>query len=398
MPKRKRNANGDGAVYFSKDKNKWVGQITLGIDENGKRKRKTVYGNTSTEVKQKLKNVEFQVFTGEFVDKSGITIYHLAKQMLDDELNMNYIKENTYFRHMETLKRLKAIYNTPLQKVNETQIKAFLLSEQNYSQSTINKEFTLLKRTLREAVKRNITTSSPMADMKCPKSKKVKEKVRALTIDEQKRLFKVLTTEDVKYSRQMLLSMLTGMRMGEINALTVKDINFNFKRISVNGTISRGEKGEAVLNKTTKTEAGKRFVPITEDIKAILKECLLFKSSGLIFLTDKGGMITTNQVNAELSRILKKCAIIDDTVSGKVSLHSLRHTYATRCIEAGMQPKVLQTLLGHTDITVTMNTYCDAFENFQGDNIDLTTQYLNKLGLNIKQDISISELDRLKHS
>ena len=132
-----KRANGDGAIYYSDTKQKWVGQITLGYDEKGNRKRKTVYGTTKTEVKQKLKQIEIGVYTGEYVDKSNITIYQLAKQLLDDDFNSNLIKENTYYRHLETLRRLKDIYNTPLQKATEMQIKAFLLKEHRYSKERL---------------------------------------------------------------------------------------------------------------------------------------------------------------------------------------------------------------------------------------------------------------------
>lgn len=72
-------------------------------------------------------------------------------------------------------------------------------------------------------------------------------------MDEQKRLYEVLTTEDIHYSEQMLISMLMDMRIGEINALQVKDVNFTFNTISVNKTVTRGEKGRAILGESAKT-------------------------------------------------------------------------------------------------------------------------------------------------
>ena len=88
-------------------------------------------------------------------------------------------------------------------------------------------------------------------------------------------------------------------------------------------------------------------------------------------------------------RLIKKYDIIDKSVKGKVSLHSLRHTFATRCIEAGMQPKVLQHLLGHADISITLNTYCDAFDKFQKESIAKADEYMDGLGIkyDFKSDV-----------
>lgn len=379
----KRRSKGDGAIYFDEKRSLYVGQITVGFDEKGRRKRKTVYGSTKADVKAKLKAVEFQIYTGTFIDKSGITIYSLAKQMLDDKLNQNEIKEPSYYRHLETLKILAPIYNTPLQEAHETQLKNFLNNNLHYSQSVINKFFELLNKTFKEAAHRKIITDNPMQYIKKPHSKKETAKVRALTKDEQKKLIEVLKNEDVNYSRQMLLSLALGFRMGEINALFVEDVNFNFNRITIKRTISRGQKGEALLSDTTKTKAGIRTLTMTDSVRELLRDCIGDKKQGLIF-THNDKMVTTSQVNAQFRRTLKKYNILDETIAdGKIDLHSLRHTFGTRCAEAGMPPKVLQEIMGHTDISITMNTYFYATKDYIEDNISKIDAILKNEGLTI---------------
>lgn len=115
----------------------------------------------------------------------------------------------------------------------------------------------------------------------------------------------VLKKEDILYSEQMLLSMFTGMRMGEINALEVKDIDFNNLTINVCKTVSRGSYGNTEISKTTKTKAGMRVLTINKKIANYLESCIGKKKKGLIFLSSNNKPVTTNQVNYQYADVLK---------------------------------------------------------------------------------------------
>lgn len=387
----KKKGNGEGTVY--KYKSGYRGQIVVGIDDEGKPIRRSVTGKSVKEVNEKLTAIKNSIITGTYIAPDKITVCELARLMLEDDLNLNYIKQGTYFRNIETVKRIEKnqyMKTTPIQDLRYTAVKNYVLSETCMSQSIINKIYTMLQRVMREAKKRRIINDNPLADLKKPKSSQNKEKVRALTKEEEIKLYGVLTSEDVNYSHQMLLSMLTGMRMGEVNALKVDDIDMRFKTININKTMSRGLKGEAFLSNSTKTENGMRVIPISATIMPLIKEIL--KCSGEVFLFEsRGKLVNTSQVNMQFQRIVEKYEILDPMVKGRVSLHSLRHTFATRCIEAGMQPKVLQHLLGHSDIKITLNTYCDAFENFQNENIAKTDEYFAGMGICFDQPKAVQE-------
>ena len=374
---------GDGSIYFVEKRNRYAGQIQLLID--GERIRKTVYGKTEREVRNKLKELQIQALAGNLHNdkKPKIpTIFQYAEKMMDEQLALNEIRQSSYDRKMETLKMLSDISYKQLDEVSEDDLIAFFKTQLDYSQSCINKMYQLLGAVFIKAVNRKIIEDNPLREIKRPKSNKKTIPVRALTVEEQKRLLNVLKNEDVRYSDIMLLSMFTGMRIGECCALMVEDIDLNEKTITVSKTVARGKYGRNVLNET-KTSAGMRKLHLSDDIFEFLKSCIGNKDKGLLFLSSNQNLVTTNQVNYSYAAALKAYGIIDNTVYGRVDLHSLRHTYATRCIESGMPAKVLQKLLGHTDINITLNTYCSVFEKYSNEHLAVADEYMKQNDIKI---------------
>lgn len=100
MAKKSKANHGDGTIFYSNSKVKWIGQINTGRDENGKIKRKSVYGDTQQEVKGKLNQIKFKIYSGTFVDTSQITFEQLMKQIIEDKYALNEIQEQTYIRHL----------------------------------------------------------------------------------------------------------------------------------------------------------------------------------------------------------------------------------------------------------------------------------------------------------
>ena len=184
--KKVRSSYGSGSVFYSELKKKWVGEITLLI--NGEPKRKRVYGKLKSEVRHKIDELKRQESAGEFLEKNEITLTELAQSLIDYDLSHNKISEASYARKQESLKIIKPIGCLKIQDITESIVDEFLVEQLHYSQSIINKVYQLLKATFREAERKRVIRDNPMEFIDKPKSLKPKEVVRALTVEEQQKL------------------------------------------------------------------------------------------------------------------------------------------------------------------------------------------------------------------
>ncbi len=381
--------NGEGTIYKNDTKGLWIAQYSYGRRPDGKRYRKTLYGKTRKEVKEKLETFIASVNSG--TASAGIsTIEEILQSYIDGERDLNILSDSSYHRKQATLNIIKSSYiaSRPVQKLTSDDILVFLSSITHYSNSYINKIYSLLRKAFEIATERGLIGTNPMQNsaVKKPKSDKETKKISAFTVDEQRIIIGALTkpipdTTCNRYNAQWMLSLFTGMRIGEINALNEQDIDMDNKIIHIKRTITKDEHDRPIIGKTTKTYAGMREISLSDSAYKVLAEYLSRERQpnpqNLLFYNHRNhSPISSNQSNMEFKRLCKSCGI-----EREVNQHMLRHTFATRCIESGMPAKVLQKILGHTDIKTTLNTYCDVFESYESEHVGQAENYLKSVGL-----------------
>lgn len=206
---------------------------------------------------------------------------------------------------------------------------------------------------------------------------KPSEKKEALTIELQKRFLEGATGQSYENQYRFLLQ--TGLRTGELVGLKWEHVDFKNRVLSIEQSMEyRYKVGEWRIGEP-KSKSGYRKIPLTEEAVRILKaqkeknkkiEAIPEKWSEYIFLSRKGEPVKNSTYDTALFKICDKAGI------KRFSMHVLRHTFATRCIEAGMKPKTLQRILGHSSIQITMNLYVHVTEEEKQKEIELVAEAL----------------------
>ncbi len=371
------NKNKNGSIYYDKRDKRF--RCTYYTKDNNSlvETRKTKSFLSEQEAKDFLSTIQCQKGNDLYIKNNGIPLNQLMRALAKRKLDMNVIKETQYNRIISAIIKLEKEPFTKknIDDITGDEIQGYLNSLKHYSQSTISKEKDQFAQAFKYALNKGYILQNPMIEVIEPKSEKPPKIVRALELDEQQMLTNYLMNipiENEPYKVAYLMQMYLGLRIGEALALKTSDINLEKNLIHISRTLTFDKNHKLIMGDFPKSFAGIRDVPIPEFIRAeIINQMRLAENNkeNLLFVNTQGNYADPKNANKFLKQTLQKVNIND------ITTHSLRHTYGTRCIEAGMRAVALQRLMGHSDISVTMNTYVSVFNKYKETELEKLNDY-----------------------
>ena len=359
-----RRANGEGTVYQRKD-GRWVASITL---ENGK--RKSIYCKTQKEAVKAAREANQQKDQGILLAGEDQTLSDFLTVWLHDIVKNN-VRERTYGRYREvvTLHIVPALGKTKLQKLTPQQLQLLYNQklEEGYAPQTVKHIHRVLHKALGDALKWQLVVRNVCDAVRAPR---VPRKEMQVLSGEQAQQFLEAAKGD-PLEALYVLALTTGMRQGELLALKWEDVDLAIGRLQVKRTIARLV-GKGFTVSEPKTSKSRRRIHLTRTAIEALKQHRIrqrearlaagpdWNEQGWIFCSAVGGPIEPgNMIRRSFRPILVKAEL------PIIRFHDLRHSAASLLLILGVHVKVVQELLGHSQISLTLDTYSHVLPSLQ---------------------------------
>lgn len=341
--------SGQGSIF--RQGKIWRGQIVL----NGE--RRSVSGKTKKEVATKLAELRYKYDNNEYAKRSDLTFEKWRIQWLNEEASKT-LSEESLFHVSKMFDRYvsKEINETMLQDLSRRKLEQ--LYEQRLSglsSNTVRAFSVQMKRCLEAAVDSGILVSNPHDRVRMCKTRKPKKVFAYTSADQEKIVRQCKETHNGQHEIFYFL-IGTGMRFGEAAALLWEDVDLETGAININKTTIHGIGGTVVKN-SPKTDSGIRTIYVGDNVRIWLKGLYANATSEYVFPGKRG------QAMPQSTAIRHWNELCDEINIQHQGMHALRHTWATRALEAGIDIKTVSNMLGHKNITTTMNTYQDVFDS-----------------------------------
>ena len=356
------------------------------------KKRVTVYAETLQELRKMEDDLQQDIRNGISIASCDSTINQFFDAMMADRKDL---KESTFALYTRTYDRYirDTFGKNKLKSINSVMIERFYnqLVDEGLSEKTLCSIHTQISQVTKQAARRDLIRRDFSEGVCIDVCKKRGIQSEARTAIDEKTLqvffdYAKKNDEFKHYIPVLQVLLLTGCRIGEVLAITLDDIDFDNNVISITKELVYVPKHNGIETgrlsvMAPKSKAGVRVVPIAEDTRKALKQALIYRTSrggcksvidgisNFVFVGKRGTVLWNTNVNQYIQMIVKSYNEAERKKAAKekrsaellpsFSCHSFRHTFTARLCEAGVNPKLIQKVLGHKEITTTLNVYAD---------------------------------------
>lgn len=284
------------------------------------------------------------------------------------------VKPNTVIGRMYLMNILEndVLGTMNIDKIKQSDAKAWTvrMHEKGYTYQTINNYKRSLKAAFYTAIEDDLIRKNPFNFALDTVLKNDTEPKKALTAEQAENLVSFAQNDSTyqKYADEIIILLGTGLRISELCGLTVSDIDFEKQSISIDHQLLK-DTSQGYYISTPKTKSGVRQIPMSQKVFEALERSVAnrlqsdFTVDGyrdFLFLNQKGTPKTASDYTSILKNLVKKYNKNHEKKLPNISPHTLRHTFCTNLANAGMNPKSLQFVMGHSNITMTLDYYSHA--------------------------------------
>lgn len=361
-----------GENIFKRKDGRWEARYIKGHELSGKIKYGFCYGKTYKEAKEKVTRAKAALLNGK--STPAVNSRHRFSWFCDEwfESGKKRFKESTCVKYKNILDRhIKPRLGScfPL-GMNDALIDQFaneLLYEEELAPKTV-KDILVVVRSILDYTARRFPETFPRININYPKESK--KEMRVLSREEQTRFSKFLLDDMDASKFGVFLALLTGIRIGELCALRWENISLKDNTIKICSTLQRlkdvssnQERKTKIVISSPKSDTSTRTIPITESVAGLCRK-MNPQSPAAFVLTGTSHYMEPRTLQYRMERYTEICGLEG------VHFHTLRHTFATRCVEVGFEIKSLSEILGHANTTITLDRYVHSSMELKRDNMN----------------------------